>query len=193
MYHLLRRIHLFTGLILLVFVAMYFISGYIIIHAEWFGGREPKTSTRTEAVDLPPNLTDAALVSVVQQALELRGQSSTPEHRKDGSIRINFTRPGTVFQVSIAPGNRQATITLKSFGFAGIANGMHRLRGYHGGWLYWIWSLMYDLASFALIVFAFTGVILWYKSTMHRGIGWACLATSFGFTTAMILYLMLSK
>jgi hypothetical protein len=193
MYQLLRRIHLFTGLILLVFVLMYFLSGYIIIHANWFGGREPRTSTQSQTLAVSAPASDTDLVAVLQRDLGLRGQPSAPEHRNDGSIRVNFVRPGTTFQASIAPGGKEVAITRKDFGFAGIANGMHRLRGYHGGWMYSAWSALYDLASLALIVFGVTGVILWYQSTSRHLSGWLCLGASFGFTTAMILYLMFSR
>jgi hypothetical protein len=193
MYHWLRRIHLFTGLVLLVFVLMYFLSGYIIIHAEWFGGRDPRTSSSSQAFSLPATASDAEIVGRLQREVGLRGQPSAPEHRKDGSIRVNFVRPGTTFQAALAPAGKEVKITRKDFGFAGIANGMHRLRGYRGGWLYWVWSAMYDLASLALIVFGITGIILWHQSTARRVAGWLCLAASFGFTAAMIVYLLFSK
>jgi len=193
MYKLLRRIHLFTGLILLVFVLMYFLSGYVIIHAQWFGGRDPKTSSRTEQVNLSAGLSDAALVRYFQAKLRLQGQASSPEHRKDGSIRVNFVRPGKTVQIVLNSQKNQVTVKQNEFGFAGIANGMHRLRGYHGGWLYCTWALMYDLASVALMVFSITGVVLWYQSTPGRLPGGICLLASCSFTVSMILYLLLSK
>ena len=193
MYHFFRRIHLFTGLLLLVFVLMYFLTGYVMIHGNWFGSNEPKTSVETNSFAFVANETDSALATRLQRQFSLSGQSSTPERRKDGSLRLNYVRPGTTIQTVINPVTRQIVITRKEFAFHGLANGLHRLRGYHGGWQYWIWSLLYDLASLALIVFAITGVVLWYQSTARHVAGWICLAASCGFTTAMILYLMLSK
>jgi len=193
MYHFLRRIHLLVGLLLLVFVLMYFISGYVMIHPRWFGQRQSHDTKRTEAWELSADTSDAELVKYLQTVLGLRGQSSNPDHKADGSIRVNFVRPGTTFQVVINPRGKQMVITRKDFGFSGIANGLHRQRGYHGGWAYWLWSLLYDLASLALIVFGITGILLWYKCTLKHLAGWICLGVSFGFTTLMILYLMLSK
>ena len=192
MYRLIRRIHLFTSLLLLVFVLMYFVSGYVMIHANWFGESQPKLSVRTEILKVPANPADPTLPQKLQ-AFGLRGQSSPPEHRGDGSTRFNFVRPGTTFQTVLAADGKELTITRKDFGFSGLAQGMHRLRGYHGGWLYCLWSSMYDLASLALIGFGITGIVLWYQSTMHHLAGWVCLAASFGFTAVMIGYLMLSK
>ena len=193
MYQLWRRIHLFTGLVLLVFVLMYFVSGYVMVHGNWFGERTSKDSSRTEALDLPRGIADAELARYVQTAFDVHGQAGTPEHRKDGSIRINYVRPGTSIQTLIEPAGKHVTIKTKQFGFSGTANGLHRLKGYHGGWAYWVWSLMYDSASLALIVFAVTGFVLWFQSTTRHLAGWLCLAAGFGFTAAMILHLMLSR
>ncbi|SRR5579883_3188583 len=193
MYAFWRRIHLFTGLVLLVFVLMYFVTGYVMVHERWFGKRSSKDSSRTEALDLPPGISDAELSRYVQATFDVHGQAGAPEHRKDGSIRINYVCPGTAVQALIEPAGKQVTIKTKQYGFAGTANGLHRLKGYHGGWTYWVWSLMYDSASVALIVFAITGVILWYQSTTRHLPGWLCLAAGLGFTIAMILYLTLSK
>ena len=193
MYHFIRRIHLFTGLLLLVFVLMYFLSGYVMIHGKWFVEREPKVSVRTETLNFLVDPSDASLAGRLQAAFGLRGQSSSPEHKSDGSTRFNFVRPGTTFQAVITPGSGEITITRKDFGFRGVANGFHRLRGYHGGWIYVLWSCLYDLASVALILFGITGVVLWYQSTARHLPGWACLVASFGFTAAMICYLMWTK
>ena len=38
MYDLIRKIHLYTGLTLLAFVLMYFVTGYVMIHHDLFPG-----------------------------------------------------------------------------------------------------------------------------------------------------------
>ena len=193
MYHVIRRIHLFCGLLLLVFVLMYFLSGYVIIHESWFKRSEPKNTIHTEALDAPKNLSDDALSQYLQKTFDLRGQRAPADHRSDGSTRFLFLRPGTTHEAVVASGGKEVTITSKRFDVANIANGMHRLRGYHGGWLYCLWACFYDLASLALILFALSGIFLWYKSTHRRLVGVICLSLSLSFSAAMVLYLMLSK
>jgi hypothetical protein len=56
-----------------------------------------------------------------------------------------------------------------------------------------IWAVLYDLASAALILFAITGIFLWYKSTSRRLPGVVCLAASFGFTASMVIYLVIRR
>ena len=193
MYLLIRRIHLFTGLLLLLFVFMYFVSGYVIIHRPWFGKNAPKTSTRTETLEFNGETSEEAMAKFLQDRFDLRGRSGAIKHRPDGSVQFNFARPGTIHEAVVASEGKQVTITSKEFGFADLANGMHRLHGYKGGWLYWVWALFFDLASAALIVFALTGVVLWYQMGGNRIPGLICLLVSFGFTAAMISYLMWTK
>ena len=55
---------------------------------------------------------------------------------------------------------------------------------------------MYDtvrrihLYSASMIVFALSGIYLWYKLTKRRLLGWALLAVSFAFATGAVLYLV---
>jgi len=193
MYTFIRRIHLFSGLVLLVFVLMYFVSGYVIIHRPWFGKSEPATIHRQEPLIVSERRSDEEMSRYLQEKYGLRGQRSPANHRPDGSVRFSFVRPGTSFEALIAPDGKSLTITEKHLGAADIANGLHRLHGYHGGWLYLLWAFVYDLASAALIVFAISGVVLWFQSTSRRLAGWLCLALSCGFTASMMGYLLLSR
>lgn len=70
--------------------------------------------------------------------------------------------------------------------------GFHRLHGYGGGLLYDVWTLLYDLASLSLIVFAFSGIYMWYKLTTRRSIGWIVLGASFTYAAAIVSYLLYS-
>jgi hypothetical protein len=193
MYPLIRRVHLFTGLLLLVFVLMYFASGYVMVHNEWFNKPGPATTTRTETLNYSGESSDEVLSRYLQETFDLRGKRNPPNHRKDGSRQFNYTRPGTTFEAVVSPDGKQVAVTRKEFGFVGLANGMHRLHGYGGGRIYDAWAFLYDLASAALILFALTGIILWYQSTSRRLPGLICLGLSFGFSAAMILYLLYRK
>ena len=55
-----------------------------------------------------------------------------------------------------------------------------------------MWTLLYDLASLALIVFAFSGIYMWYKLTTRRSIGWIVLGASFTYAAAIVSYLLYS-
>ncbi|HEY2584337.1 MAG TPA: hypothetical protein VGI81_01080 [Tepidisphaeraceae bacterium] len=51
MYHLIRKIHLYAGLIIATFLTMYFVSGYTMAHRPWFLPPSPPATTRTVTLD----------------------------------------------------------------------------------------------------------------------------------------------
>ena len=116
MYVTIRKIHLYTGLVILAFLMMYLASGYVLIHREWFG--------------LPDSTAAKAFVK------------------------------------------------------------LHRLHGYGGGFVRNAYILFNDLASFACILFALTGIYLWWKTAKQKIWGFLCLGASCLYAIVMILYLM---
>ncbi len=193
MYPWIRRIHLFTGLFLLVFVLMYFVSGYLMIHEKWFQRGEPLKTTRNERLTYAGDLSTTDFAGYLEHTFGVRGKRQPPRRRPDGSWQFNYVRPGVNHEVVVSPSGQEVTITRSQFGAVGLAHGLHRLHGYGGGWLYDLWAVVYDLASGAMILFALTGIFLWHQSTVIRWPGWLCLVLSFGFTTAMLLYFLWSR
>ena len=53
--------------------------------------------------------------------------------------------------------------------------------------------MVYDQASFSMLIFAVTGVLLWHRTTKKRLAGWICLAVSFSFAGSMILFLLYAR
>ncbi len=193
MYSWIRRLHLFTGLFLLVFVIMYFATGYVMIHGQWFPRGEPRKSTRTEPLAYVGDRSAPAFREYLEKTFAVRGKRQPARQQPDGSWRFNYIRPGENYEVAVSAAGDQATITRTEFGAVGLANGLHRLHGFGGGGLYDVWAVIYDLASAAMILFALSGIYLWHQSTQIRWPGWLCLALSFGFSAAMILYFLFSK
>jgi hypothetical protein len=184
---------LFTGLGLLIFVLMYFATGYVMIHPQWFNQAKPNSAKRIEALTIPSGLSNDQMSLYLQEKFDLHGKRTPASRKKDGTWRFNYLRPGTTFEALVSTNGQQVTITEQKFAFAGVMSGLHRQKGYGGGALYDVWSLAYDLASAALVVFAASGVFLWWKSTANRLPGWICLACSLGLTSLMVAYLMLRK
>lgn len=119
MYHVIRKIHLYAGLVVMVFLMMYFVSGYVMIHRPWFGGRESATA--------------ATLVK------------------------------------------------------------LHRIHGYGGGFVRNAFIVFNDLAAASCILFALSGVYLWWKTAKRKIWGVFCLAASCAYGISMVLYLMFAR
>src|SRR5262245_35312035 len=104
MYNVIRKIHLYTGLIILIFLMMYFVSGYVIIHRQWFGGQEgkPEASVRKESLaGFTGERSPDALAAYVMDRFDLQGRANIPppERQPKNTIRFNVMRPGTMHQV----------------------------------------------------------------------------------------------
>ena len=94
MYDLIRKIHLYTAMVLLVFVVMYFVSGWVMIHRDLTGDREPVERKDRVALDLPDDADPMTLSAHLQNTLNLPGQRQEPDRFKDGRIRYTYFRPG---------------------------------------------------------------------------------------------------
>jgi hypothetical protein len=189
-YDTIRRIHLYTGVGLLAFVVMYFVTGYVLIHHDWFPGAEPVKSTREETLTPAPGLSPEEYAVLLQRQCGLAGKRQPPVRMKDGGWKFAYARPGLAHEVVVPPSGDRVRITTSQSSTRETLVHFHRLHGYGGGRLYDLWMVLYDLASASMIVFALSGIYLWYKLTKRRLLGWTLLAASFAFATGTVLYLV---
>ncbi|MEA2736309.1 MAG: putative PepSY TM-like [Humisphaera sp.] len=195
MYNVIRRVHLYAGLVVLVFLIMYFVSGYVMIHRPWFGGQsgKPAAETRTESLaGYSGARTPDALAAHVVARFQLHGRANVPPPARQpkDAVRFNVVRPGTIQQVEIPHAGDTVTITTQRENVAGIFVQLHRIHGYGGGWIWNAFVFFNDLASFACILFALTGVYLWWKTAKRKIWGVLCLGASCLYAAGMVLYLL---
>jgi uncharacterized protein len=190
MYDLIRKIHLYSGLTLLGFVLMCFVSGYVMTHHDWFPGGDPRRAVRDEPLASAPGTDPEGFSALLQRQFDLSGKRQPPSHMKDGSWKFVYVRPGVTQEAIVPPSGDRVRITRSEQDARGTLVGLHRLHGYGGGWLYDLWAIAYDVSSAAMVLFAVSGIYLWYKLTKRRLLGWALLAVSFGFATWTVLYLV---
>jgi len=189
-YTLLRKIHLYAGLVVMVFVIMYFVTGYPMIHGRWFPMPAIVATTRTEQLLYTGPNEPAAYAKYLQDTFDLRGKLTRQQRLDDGRWVFRYSRPGTTYAAVVAPtGDSVRITTLKENPIETMVT-FHRLHGYDGGALYAVWAFLYDLSSFSLILFSVTGIYLWYKLTKKKLLGWIFLAISYGYASATVLYLM---
>jgi hypothetical protein len=187
MYERIRQIHLFAAFVLMVFVLMYFISGFVMIYEETFDRKD--ISVMESALKIPGiGITKGdTLVSTLKEKLAVRGQYQI---RGNASVTtVNFRHPGTEVKVVIDNASDSVTYTVRKKNFVAILHQFHRLHGYEGGWNYNLWAFAYDLSAASMIIFAFTGVYLWYETERTKWPGWLTLAAFTMFTAYTLYYL----
>lgn len=185
-----RKLHLYSGLGLLAFVVMYFFTGWVLMHEEIFPHRDPTRTTWLERLDNRSIRDMNSWADYLQSEFGLRGKQGRVREMEDGRVSYSYYRPGYNFEVVVSADKMWAEITETEWGFRNLMIGYHRVHGYGDSWLYYLWSVMYDLASAACILFAITGIIIWFPTRRRDKLGWLFLGAGFGLTAVMILYLM---
>jgi hypothetical protein len=196
MYSSLQKIHLWCAFFLAIFLGMYFITGYVLTHQPWFGNPDPVKVTRFTELDfssMPKSPNESSFAAILQNWLKIRGKAEPARQHKDGQWEFQFHHPGSLTTVILAADLRRATITEEHHSWQRTLIGFHRLHGYGGGILYDLWAVVYDLVSVATILFALTGIYLWYKHSKNRTWGWMLLCAGFAFTITTFLYLLVGN
>jgi hypothetical protein len=195
MYHPIRQLHLWSAFLIAIFLVMYFVTGYVLTRSQWFGSPEPTQTTRWLELDSPSrpgNPEQRTFTAWLKQELRLSGKPELGRRRRDGSWEFRFHRPGYLATVSLSADLKTAKITESRYRWQQIFIGFHRLHGYGGGWLYDLWAVLYDAVSAAMIVFALSGVWLWYRLAKNKIPGGIILGAGFSFSLATILFLLLA-
>jgi hypothetical protein len=109
------------------------------------------------------------------------------------AIRFNIVRPGRIQQVDIPHDGDMVTITTTRENVAGVLAQLHRVHGYGGGWVWNAFVLFNDLASASCIVFALSGVYLWWMTAKRKIWGVLCLGASCAYTVGTIIYLLCAR
>jgi hypothetical protein len=188
MYSLIRKIHLYSGLVLAVFILMYFATGFVMIFEPVFKREVESEVKRRIPFDSRPASNPDQLAGLIQEALGVRGQPSV-QFRRDYAV-VNFIHPGTLTEVRIPNGGDSLFITTRRGNINTTMHQFHRLHGYPGDPAYVLWAFIYDLSCLSMIIFALSGVYLWYKVERRRRAGWLILTGSTLLTATTIIYLM---
>jgi hypothetical protein len=173
MYRSIRQIHLFTAFVLTVFVLMYFVSGFVMIFEDSFQRKDTSVSVLERHIPGIGAASGDTLVSLVKESFGVSGQYQV--RRNNSGTLLTFRHPGKEVQVVVLTQSDSARCTIRKKNLVSVLHQFHRLHGYYGGPNYVAWAIMYDLAAMSMILFAFTGVFLWYKTEHIRWPGWLIL------------------
>ena len=188
MYNAVRKIHLYTGFIILVFLMMYFASGYIMAHRPWFLPRSPPPSTRTVTLDANAATSPQQVAALVKKELALPGRIELPQKQPANETLFWAVRPGLMIRVDVVPRDHVVRLTTQGVGWVGTLIMLHKVAGYDNEPLFDLCAFFSDLAGLSMILFSFTGVYLWWKRVKHHGWGMACLVASCAYAIGMMLY-----
>ena len=165
LYIVIRKIHLYAACIILGFMLMYFITGFIMTHPGLVSNSTRNTDTLLYNITLPAGITDAQIPDYLYGKFKIRGKPNAPRTNENGNLMIDYNRPGYKYQVTVYSNRNQVKVVETKGSIHEIVVGLHRMNGYGGGLIYHLYIILMDLTGIALIVFSLTGLYMALKFT----------------------------
>lgn len=190
MYRSVRTVHAYCALLLLLFIAMYAVTGFVLVHANQFDFMRPVDAVNSRVeLDFAGDPDDVgALYDYLAEELDLGGRRQPVQVDASGTRVLAFARRGGRVTVRIAPDLTSADMWVQESTFAQRTVWLHRLVANAGPNRNVFWGVVVDLVSLAMIVFAGTGIYMWHTRTKDRRLGWILLSASWGLTFGVSAY-----
>lgn len=182
-----RRIHIWFGLYLLLFLWLFSISGLLLNHGKWAFAEfweQREETTRMRPIRLPQAEGDLSIARYLMQQLDLSGEINQIEHHpEEKTFRLQVARPGHIVTVTADLRLGQAEVKQIQVNGWGVFRMLHTFSGVKidepgqkRDWLLTsLWSLAMDALAVGLIVFVVTGLLIWYRSKRKKALGWVVL------------------
>lgn len=203
-YSAIRKLHLYAGLFVSPFVAVFAVSVFFLVHA-WLPGGKPAPITHTvSGLNLPGNLETAkgreqiAALRPVLEELGVRGEIGfvryAPSQRR---FSLPVMQPGREVAVEIDVATRTAMLSTRVTGVADAMVYLHKMPGPHnvnirGNSLHvQVWRWLSDATVYALLFVSVSGLYLWAVLKAERRIGLG-LVVAGAFSVSGLVYALLA-
>lgn len=144
-----------------------------MINHDLFTIPEIEVSQFTLPVDKPMEGDPEGYGNYLKKTLDLKGRIFYRQEKNE-NWQFNINHPVKNYQITLTPA--QDTLYIKESSqkmtLYTVLQRIHILRGFEGGWAYTAWAVMYDTSCFAMILFAITGIIIWFKRRQDFRHGW---------------------
>lgn len=190
-YYIMRRIHFFASVFVLLFCIMYMATGFIISMPGVFQNGEVKTETKSFSLTIPADTAHPDdFIKKITREFGIRGRTGRLVVKKDSSLAFSVYKPGINWEFRIHPGCDSITIKrIEQQTLARVSSRLHMMRGFWGGMKYFIWSVLYDIAALAFILFALTGIYIWIQNCRVLKTGWLIIVPVAALTLLVYFYL----
>jgi len=182
-----RKLHIYAGLFLLLFILLFSGTGLILNHPQWkfaqfWPQRETATSERTITWPAETDSLERAqnLMTQLGIAGEIEGITLAPD---DQHLDIRVVRPGAIIDIKTDRATQRAQIDQIRVNAWGVMNMLHSFTGVRlnepakqRDWIVTsLWSLSMDVLSVGLIVLSLGGLYMWFGTRRRRGLEWVAL------------------
>ncbi len=181
-----RNLHLTSSILIIIFTALFLLSGFIMIKHRVFKAPVPVKHTTDLPLTIQFSRDSLVFAKELKKTYKLHGRIEKPVKLNDGRWRFIYSRPANT-QVAFVNASRDSVqiVQTVTHNYTPVLSRLHHLRGFRGGWKYAVWGILYDAAALSFIVFALTGILMWYKMKNRLKAGWIFLGT--GFTVVLLV------
>lgn len=185
-YKWVKNVHLYAALTTVVFLSMYLLSGLMIM-----GGAHGEETKKSVEIPIAASVVDNDgewAQFIEDQGIE--GRLTWERTFDSGRTIREYNTLGNMYKLEISPDKRTIKLETTRKDINGYMNDLHRLSGYEGPILYWVYALMVDVTALSLIVFVATGIPLWLQVVKNKKIGWAVLIIGLIYVCIVVFNLM---
>ena len=184
-----RRIHIHLGLLLLLFIWLFSLSGLILNHGNWKFASfwDERQESKIDFTVPLSAINDSDPEVEVMEFLKLSGEV---QHQKRTSELLEFRveSPGTVRDLSVDLTNGVGTQRVLKYNIWGKWRTLHTFNGMNKespsqspNWLITnIWRFTMDGIAIGLIITSLSSWIMWYNVRKEYKLGYSILAASLG-------------
>lgn len=177
-----RALHLYTGLFLVPWMAVYAVSAFCLNHKEWFteGLQLAQKWENVREVEFTPGpgfpQTPAEQAVAILRHLDLEGPHTiygTPDANQLVMIRMCATGH---YRVSWFPPRSCVVVDrFQPTSFFAVINAFHFQSGYRPYFAHAAWAVIVDVTTTSTILWLITGIYLWARRPRQRLLGGLCL------------------
>lgn len=188
-YTIFRQIHLYSLIVLGVYILVYFVTGLTFRHY----------TLANEVENLPPdtlniNLNQTARpeedLVFLQDSLNLAGKRNYIDVRQDHSFQTMIMAATHRYRITVSA-NRDHVVVQKH-----ITDLREKIHFYHvlhifgGGFKYDLYLIFQDLVSISMFLFAFSGVYMWYNLMRNKWWGIISIVLGIFYLSAVMISLL---
>ncbi len=187
---LLKKIHFTVSTFIFVFALLYVFSGLVIAKGNWFSHQPNTVIKNTYPLSYRPDTTRMReFGNEIKQQFDISGRMSFQRNRENELV-FTYYRPMVRNVVTVRPALDSLTVVCThNINFHEANKRIHRIHGFQGGILYVIWAILLDLLAVSMIVFAITGILIWFRWRSHMRSGWFILISTAILAIAMVVFL----
>ncbi|MDA0347049.1 MAG: hypothetical protein O3C43_08210 [Verrucomicrobia bacterium] len=164
-----RKIHIYLGLYMLLFIWLFSISGLFMNHPKWFHGKIERTPGERQ-VTVSTDMDDVAKAKDLREQLGLEGEIILRAQGNPEKFAFMVMRPHQRHAINVDLATQLATVTLAKPQPVGILADLHTFTGVRGIWnepvqekdwfLTRIWSFSMDALSIGLILIVISSLYM---------------------------------